>query len=237
MPEMIGRQNFWTPAWRVLVFFLSAMSIWCLLAEFYNLCSMQAFVVYVMAPATALLVFLACYDRVHGNRRLWRAVLVGSVAGLLAAVAYDLFRVPFVIAAIDHVGPDWLRLPLFKVFPRFGAMVLGHSFTSAQSDSQFTLTEHLAGWAYHFSNGLTFGIMYLAMIGDAKKRSWLWAVLMAVGLEMAMLFTPYISYFDLSRTTKFVVATLTAHLIFGVVLGVWVKRAMTRHVIPISAVV
>jgi hypothetical protein len=35
-------------------------------------------------------------------------------AGFLAACAYDLFRIPFVVAAIDKIGPEWLRLPLFR---------------------------------------------------------------------------------------------------------------------------
>jgi uncharacterized MnhB-related membrane protein len=222
------RLHLWTPAWRAVVFILSAMSIWCLLADFYHLCPMRTFVIYALAPATAVLVVLAVIDRVAGDGRLWRAVVVGSVAGLLAAFAYDLFRAPFVVAAADKIGPDWLRLPLFKVFPRFGAMVLGHPFSADQSESQFTLTEHLVGWSYHFSNGLTFGVMYLALIGDAGRRSWLWAVAVAVGLEAAMLFTPYTGYFHIALTTKFVVATLLAHLIFGVVLGLYVKRAMAR---------
>src|SRR4051812_29412959 len=52
----------WTPAGRAIVFFLSAMSIWCLLAEFYKLCSMQAFTIYVLVPATALLIAMAILD-------------------------------------------------------------------------------------------------------------------------------------------------------------------------------
>jgi hypothetical protein len=61
------------------------------------------------------------------------------VAGFVAACAYDVFRIPFVVAAIDGIGPEWLRLPLFKVFPRFGAMILGQPFDPAMTDSQFTL--------------------------------------------------------------------------------------------------
>src|SRR3954471_20956287 len=143
----------WTPAGRAVVFFLSATSIWCLLAEFYGLCSMRTFTFFVLIPATILLIAIALLDRQKGDRRLWNACLIGAIGGFLAAVAYDTFRIPFVIAAADHLGPDWLRLPLFKVFPRFGAMILGEPFTAATTDSQFTLRAHLVGWTYHFSNG------------------------------------------------------------------------------------
>jgi hypothetical protein len=168
---------------------------------------------------------MAILDLFRGDRRLWRAVVIGSIGGFLAAVAYDTFRIPFVVAAVDGVGPQWLRLPLFKVFPRFGAMILGQPFTADTTNSQFTLLAHIVGWVYHFSNGITFGVMYMALIGDAGKRSWWWAVALAVFLELAMLFTPYTNFFGIGLTTKFIVATLTAHLIFGVALGLYARRA------------
>jgi hypothetical protein len=45
----------WTWQGRILVFALSATSIWYLLAEFYGLCSMQTFTVAVLLPATVTL--------------------------------------------------------------------------------------------------------------------------------------------------------------------------------------
>jgi hypothetical protein len=216
--------SFWSIPWRATIFVLAATSIWCLLAEFYGLCSMRTFTFWILIPATVLMFAMAFVDRAIGDRRLWRAVLVGSVAGLCAAVAYDVFRIPFVVAAARHVGPGWLRLPLFKVFPRFGAMILAEPFTPAQRESQFSLAAHLVGWIYHFSNGLTFGVMYLAAIGEATRRSWLWAVAMAVGIELAMLLTPYTGFFGIGLTAAFFAATMAAHLIFGVVLGLLSKR-------------
>src|SRR5438552_1784275 len=53
----------WTPAGRFIVFFLSATSIWCLLAEFYGLCSMQTFTLWILIPATFLLIAMALLDR------------------------------------------------------------------------------------------------------------------------------------------------------------------------------
>ncbi|MEX2120256.1 MAG: hypothetical protein WD847_11735 [Pirellulales bacterium] len=218
----------WSLPGRSLVFFLAAMSIWCLLAEFYGLCSMRWFTVAILLPATAALIAVAVADRIKGQRELWQAVLIGGVAGFAAACAYDLFRVPFVVAAIDEVGPDWLRLPLFKVFPRFGAMILGEPFDAAQTDSQFSLAAHLLGWTYHFSNGITFGVMYMALVGDAVRRSWLWAVAFAVVLELAMLFTPYTGYFGIHLTVKFVIVTMSAHIVFGVVLGLFARWMAAR---------
>ena len=224
----------WTPAGRTLVFVLSAASIWCLLAEFYGLCSMRTFTFAILLPATALLIVIAIMDYLRGDGRLARAVMIGAIGGLLAAISYDIFRLPWVIGAVDHVGPRWLRLPLYKVFPRFGAMILGQPCTPEQTDSQFTLTAHVVGWAYHFSNGITFGVMYMALIGDATRRSWLWAIVLAAGLELGMLFTPYTSFFGILPATLFVVVTLTAHTIFGITLGLYARSAQRSAAVALT---
>jgi len=154
---------------------------------------------------------------------LSESVLVGALAGLaglLAAVAYDVFRLPFVFAkewGIDSIVPP---MKLFKVFPRFGAMVLGQPI----EQTNYSLTTQIVGWIYHFSNGITFGVMYMALIGDASRRSWWWGVVLAVGLEVAMLATPYTQFFGINMSARFVVVTLTAHLLFGIVLGIYVRK-------------
>ena len=210
------------------MFFLAAASIWCLLAEMYKLCDMRTFTFAILIPATALLIGIALIDLAKGDRQLWRACLIGAAGGFLAACAYDLFRLPWVLGAADHVGPTWLRLPLFKVFPRFGAMILNIPFDAKTPDSAFPLAAHLVGWVYHFSNGITFGVMYMAMIGDARRRNWLWAVAMATGLELLMLVTPYAGFFGIRVTALFVAVTLTAHLVFGVALGRYAKSRAVR---------
>jgi hypothetical protein len=220
------RISLWTPPVRALIFTLAASSIWCLLAEFYGLCSMRTFTFFVSIPALTILTVLALVDRVRGDRKTWNAILVGTLAGLAAAVAYDLFRIPFVYAkefGIESIVP---HLALYKVFPRFGAMILGEPI----EQQSYSFAAQVVGWTYHFSNGLTFGIMYLAMVGDTSRRNWIWAVVMAVGLELAMLFTPYPQMFSISVGAAFVVVTLTAHLIFGVALGLGSRRLARRFV-------
>ena len=97
----------------------------------------------------------------------------------MAAVAYDLFRLPFVFAREWGIAGVIPALNLFKVFPAFGAMLLGQPIQQVH----YSLAAHYLGWAYHFSNGLTIGVMYLALIGAGARRHWSWAVLLAMGLE------------------------------------------------------
>lgn len=214
----------WTPAGRTLVFILAAASIWCLLAEMYHLCDMRTFFFWILVPATILLYAWTALDWFAGDRRLARAVMIGTVGGLIGAVAYDIFRLPFVYShawGLDALGVP--QMPLYKVFPQFGAMILGQP----QDQPTYSLAASLLGWAYHFSNGATFGVMFAAMIGEGAQvrrhfqGGWPWAVLMAVGIETGLLLSPYNRFFGIGITATFIAVTLTAHLIFGVGLGWW----------------
>jgi hypothetical protein len=202
---------------------LAASSIACLLFDFYGLCTMRVFTPFIFLPAIVALFVAALFDRRRGNGQLWRAVMIGLVGGLLAALAYDIFRLPFVFAqewGISSVVPP---MNLFKVFPRFGAMILGQPI----EQSSYSLAAQCLGWLYHFSNGATFGVMYVAMIGDATRRHWAWAVLMALGLELGMLLTPYPNLFNIPVTTRFVMVTIAAHAIFGVAMGLAIRWLAT----------
>jgi len=216
----------WTAAGRIIVFVLAATSIWCLLAEMYGLMDMRSFFFAILVPATGLLYGLAVLDRLEGDRRLWRAVLIGTVAGLAGAAAYDIFRLPFVFSSawgLDAIGVP--QMDLFKVFPRFGAMILGQPL----DQGAYSLEAYLAGWAYHFSNGATFGVMFAAIAAGAREafaavrqfewRQVAWAVVMAAGIELCLLASPYASFFDLELSPRFVTITLVAHLVFGIGLG------------------
>lgn len=219
----------WTAPGRALVFVLSAASIWCLLAEMYGLCDMRTFFYWVLLPATIVLYGIAVLDRAKGNRRLWRAVIIGSLAGLFGAVVYDIFRLPFVFSDAWGMGKLGIpQMPLFKVFPRFGALILGEPL----EQSSYSTAAHLLGWTYHFSNGATFGVMFAALYASAREAAaaaarsaaWkpvFWAAVMAVGIEACLLASPYAKFFSIHMSAQFVIVTLLAHVLFGLGLGAW----------------
>jgi hypothetical protein len=220
----------WNATWRAVIFFLAATSIWCLLVEMYGLCSMRLFTFWVLIPATVALYALAIWDRNRGDGTLWRGVIIGSLAGLLAAIAYDIFRLPFVFSTAWGLTDIVPQMPLFKVFPRFGAMILDQPLEQAT----YPLSAHVVGWIYHFSNGITFGVMYVALIGQPVRRSWWWGVLLATGIEMALLISPYGKFFGITVTALFVAVTLSAHLIFGGVMGWTTRLVARRHATDVS---
>ena len=62
----------------------------------------------------------------------------------------------------------------------------------------------------------------------------IWAVAMALALELGMLLTPYPQVFQIPVTARFVAVTLAAHAIFGVGLGFSTRWLARRSVSPIT---
>jgi hypothetical protein len=250
----------WTGPGRLFVFILAAASIWCLLSEMYGLCDMRTFFYAILLPATAALYGIALLDRAKGDRRLFRAVMIGSLAGLVGAVVYDVFRLPFVFSDAWGMGKIGIpQMPLFKVFPRFGALILGEPMEQGVPAGQpgsawgagYSLAAHLLGWLYHFSNGATFGVMFAAMYAGAREaidsaaslglrrpawRPVLWATFMAVGIEGCLLVSPYAGFFGIHLTTRFVVVTVLAHITFGLGLGAYFAWHAGRWRLPQTTV-
>ncbi len=220
------KYSFWSWPWRAVVFSLAATSIACLLADLYQLCSMRFFSWTVFLPALILLIFIATADYLKGNRLLYRRIWIGSWVGFFATIAYDLFRLPFVYSQTWGIE-NWMPyLPLFKVFPRFGAMILGEP----TEQIAYSWLCHGVGWIYHFSNGITFGIMYTTLLDPKKDRYWYAGILMALVVEGGLLLSPYTKELGIRLTITFIWVTLAAHIIFGFVLGmgtwIWSKSPL-----------
>ncbi|MDB6038609.1 MAG: hypothetical protein JWM99_2450 [Verrucomicrobiales bacterium] len=185
---------------------------------------MRLFVFAVFIPAIAGLITIAAVDLRAGTGTLAREIGVGIAAGLIAAIAYDIFRLPFVYSrqwGLESIVP---QMDLFKVFPRFGAMILNQPI----EQSHYSASAQVTGWIYHFSNGATFGVMYMALLAPQKLKEWWWGVAMAVAIEGALLLTPYSARFGITQNLRFVEVTLAAHLIFGISMGLFCLWAARR---------
>lgn len=196
MPQLLNSRPF--------VFFLASLSFACLLGQFCGLWSMHWFGCWVLPPATIMLAWIAFADRRSGANGARQWIVQGAIGGIVAAIAYDLYRLPFVLTGT----------PLFKVFGRFGHMLIG-------ADGPEWL-EQIVGWTYHFSNGAALGIMFLTMVVRPSRQLLLWgAVAWALCVEGILLMTPYTLYFGLEKNAWFIFLTVTAHAIFGIALGLW----------------
>lgn len=191
-----GRGRRYPGNMRFLGFSLASLSFAALLGQLYGVWSMQAFAVTVMLPGTILLAGL-------GYRQPW--IRRGALGGIVAAIAYDLFRLPFVLAGA----------PLFKVFGRFGELLLGQP--------EPTWLVQTLGWTYHFLNGASLGIMLVAMV-PGRRHIVGAGILWGLTVEALLLASPYAAFFQLPFNQRFIVLTLSAHLVFGLTLGLWLRR-------------
>jgi hypothetical protein len=157
------------------------------------------------APSLALLLALGALayrieQYVFLNRLVW-----GAVAGLGATLAYDLIRLGLLTAGLIHFNP-------FLSHPAFGRLITGLAET--------TPTAIEVGWAYHFWNGIGFGIMYALVAG---RSHWLYGLGWAAVLEIAWL-TALPSVLSLHLNGEYLAASAIGHGAYGVVLGVACQR-------------
>jgi hypothetical protein len=60
---------------------------------------------------------------------------------------------------------------------------------------------------------------------------------MALGIELCLLASPYASFFGIPLTTRFVVVTLLAHIVFGLGMGAYFAWHATKWRLPFSTAV
>lgn len=208
MPEVeVARAELSSLPARGMAFFAGLSSIASLLLYFSGAIGFAEGVRYVLVPGLALGIATLGWAVAKDRRACTQTLLSGAWAGLLATFVYDLVRVP-----VAHAG-----LPVFKAISYFGTILLDQSMP--------TLGSEVAGWAYHVSNGVGFGLMYTALV--RRPRAWS-AVAWGLFLEVAMVVTPYAEVFGYKVGSDFLAITIGGHLCYGLGLyaglHLWEKR-------------
>ena len=183
--------------WRCLCFLACIPSGGAVLLKVWGVASM----------ASTGLVFLLCLP-ILGlgyflRPELRQALRLGFWGGLLGTVAYDVVRIPFHLVGFRVFAP----------IETYGVWLLEAPMSSAWSEA--------LGWLYHFSNGITFGLMYALWMGG---RHWAWGLLWGVALESIVYSTPFAEIFHLRHNTPALAIAYGAHLAYGFPLGYLVAR-------------
>lgn len=182
---------------RALLVLCGSLSIGSLLSYFLGMGRFDWLVLSTLAAEGAIIAGVVLWANAQRLQLISSLLRSGVWAGGLATLAYDLVRIP-----VAHSG-----VPVFKAISYFGTVILG-----VQSP---TLLSETLGWAYHLSNGVSFGLMYAAMVRRPRLYS---AVIWALTLEAVMLMTPYAEIFGYRRDVKFFAITIGAHAVYGLVL-------------------
>jgi tryptophan-rich sensory protein len=136
---------------------------------------------------------------------LARPVAVGLAAGAVATIALEAVRLP----------GFWLGFMPGNL-PRLMGVLLLNQFATGP-----TLASDIAGWAYHFWNGATFGLIYVLVFRTCRR--WL-GMVYGVLLGFGFMFSPVVSalgvgFLGLEFSKGFPVTVTLAHAAFGGVLG------------------
>jgi hypothetical protein len=184
---------------------LGLTSVAPLLAWLYDLGSFHAWFWAVAAPGMVTLFALGLFASArHPRGELHVLLRAALVAGLVGTVGYDLFRVPFLVLG---------GLQLFAPIDSYGLLLVDATTSSGMTD--------LAGWAYHFSNGVGFAVTYAALAGG---RHWAWGIAWAAMLETATLVTPFAADYDLVGKYGIVAIAYAAHVPYGLALGLLLRE-------------
>lgn len=158
----------------------------------------------LLIPALLGLVVVA---RASRGRRPWlaRDILGGAAAGALATIALEAIRL------------TGYRLGVMPGnLPRLMGVLLLDRFALGPS-----LASDVAGWAYHFWNGASFGIIYVLLVGT-RIRSFgaMYGALIGLGfLVSPVVLSLGAGRFGLDFSAGFPATVLLAHLGFGIALG------------------
>lgn len=189
----------------ILTLVASAASIAALLLDWLGWIRMPYTASFLALPAMVAIVGITVWARRSRQDLLYNRLTVGTVGAVYGLIGYDLSR--------------WLAQTLLPLhFDAFAAFPLfGHLMTGRPTDDGVAIA---AGWAYHVTNGWTFGIIYALLAGPAR---WWWGLVWGATLEAAMMIV-YPSLIHPKSISSFVIVSVIGHAVFGALVGITAER-------------
>lgn len=182
---------------KILAFILCLPSGGILLLKAFGYSQMYTTAYSLFLPSIFLLLFLVLI-LYYKDRDLFNLIIIGAIGGLIGTIGYDLIRIPFMLIGSRIFAP----INMYGVWLTDAAV--GNAFTDTM------------GWLYHFSNGITFGIMYALFM---KGKSYWWAIGYALLLETIFVVSPFGELFGLTSKPLSLLAAYIGHIAYGYPLG------------------
>jgi hypothetical protein len=176
-----------------------------LLAQLSGVLPMGSFLTFIGVPALVLLFALAALAHWLDARVFLNGLAVGLLGGFVATLVYDGLRLLMRSTRL-------FRYDGFKAIYIFGSWISGLPEGSWQAA--------VAGWGYHFWNGLAFGIFYTLTFG---RRPWWYGVIYGLVMEALMLGL-FPTFMRIADRLDFVVLSMIGHLGYGTTLGLVAQR-------------
>ena len=162
---------------------------------------------FVVLPSIILLVsFILYYENDERFHRFINLIIQGGKWGLIATLFYDAIRPLLKLIFRFDFNP-------YRAMPIFGELITG-----LPQNNHWAI---LAGWTYHFWNGISFGMMFALLFPKGGiLKGFLWSMLLQ-GLMMWVY--PHFLAVRLADP-GFLMTGLVGHGLWGMVLGYGIKR-------------
>jgi hypothetical protein len=176
-----------------------------------GLAKMSVLAVRLLVPSIALLVAVAVTAALRGHRSLVRRMIAGAACGAAATVGLEAVRL-----TSFHFG----GMP--GDLPRLLGVLLTDRFMLGPS-----VVSDVLGYAYHFWNGASFGLVFAVLFG---RSSWRWTSVYGVAIGLGFLAGPAVramgvGFLGLQMPTM-TVTVVVAHLAYGLLLGLCLGRCL-----------
>jgi hypothetical protein len=176
-----------------------------------GLARMSVLAVRLLVPSILLLVAVAVVAVRRGHRGLVRRMIAGAACGAAATLGLEAVRLPsFLLGGMPGNLPRLMGVLLTDRF------MLG---PSALSD--------VLGYAYHFWNGASFGLIFAVLFGRA---SWRWTSIYGLAIGLGFLAGPAVRAMGVGflglQMPAMTVTVVVAHLAYGVLLGLCLRRSL-----------
>lgn len=174
-----------------------------------GLATMHQLALWLLLPSLAALVAVVAFTFLRGHDSLARRMVIGLGAGFVATIGLELVRATSF--RLGGMPGDLPRLLGVLITDRF---MLGPSLLS-----------DVLGYAYHFWNGATFGLIFAVIFG--RRAVW-WPALYGTTIGAGFLASPAVQamgvgFFALQMPSM-IATVVVAHIAFGFILGVLLRR-------------
>ncbi len=175
-----------------------------------------------LLPSIFILIIIFALSYSLGLPDLGEQIRNGFTAGLIGTIGLEIVR-----ETGFHLG----GMP--GDLPKLMGVLLLNRFSSGPN-----ILSNIAGWSYHFWNGGVFGIIYSIILGRGKKWSGvIYGVLVGIGFMMSPVVVALgVGHFGVDFGWGFPVTVITAHIVFGALLGHFTYKWNSENTSIISAV-
>lgn len=184
---------------------LALISLGALLSHVFGPLPMVYFLSFFGVPSVLAIFLMAAYARRIKASVFLNCLAVGLAGGLIGTLAYDAVR-----WVLTNSG-------VFDYNGFYAIMVFGSWITGMEPNEPPAI---VAGWLYHFWNGLSFGVFYALTFG---RRHWAYGVLYGLLMEACMLGL-FPMFLKVTNRYDFIMLSLIGHVFYGLGLGLYAQR-------------